>query len=344
MTDASDANTSSGNASRVSFSPAQRRQKLAGKVAVPRSHKIGEAIIFALSWVSILAVILILLFVGREGFPLLWDLVLQEDLGGLRQLIVSHQWPGYESAQYVWQPVGFPGKFNIIPLLLASLKITLLALAIGVPFALLAAIFVSQYAPPRTRTWIKSAIELLASVPSVVLGFFALLLFASVLQSLFGFHYRLNSVVAGFGLALALIPVVFTVSEDALYAVPKELKEAAFALGARRHHVISRVVLPAALPGITAAIILGFGRAIGETMIVLMASGNAATMSLNLASSGRTITATIASELGEVSEGDGHWRVLFLLGTLLFLVTLSLNRIGIWFSREFAQRMEGKRA
>jgi phosphate transport system permease protein len=150
-----------------------------------------------------------------------------------------------------------------------------------------------------------------------------------VVESVFGFTYRLNGFVAALGLSLAVIPVVFTIAEDALSAVPRPLEEAAMALGARRWQVVLRIVVPAALPGIAAAVLLGLGRAVGETMIVLMASGNAAVTSLfDPSTSVRTITATIAGELGEVARGDRHWRVLFLLGALLLVVSWALNRLG----------------
>ncbi|MBC7173172.1 MAG: ABC transporter permease subunit, partial [Polyangiaceae bacterium] len=169
---------------------------------------------------------------------------------------------------------------------------------------------------------------------------FALMLVASWAQDTFGFAFRLNAVVAAIGLSLTIIPVIFTIAEDALQAVPRSLSEAALALGARRYQIAVRVVLPAAIPGIAAGIILGFGRAIGETMIVLMASGNAAVMDLfNLGSSVRTVTATIAAELGEVAHGDPHWRVLFLLGVLLFIITFVLNLAGTIVTKRLHKKL-----
>jgi phosphate transport system permease protein len=229
----------------------------------------------------------------------------------------------------VWQPVGSPPKYNVAPLFLGSLKVTFLAMLFSIPLGVGCAIFVATYASRRVREIVKPTIELLAGVPSVVLGFFALMFIATWAQEAFGFEFRLNAIVAAIGLALAIVPVIFTIAEDALQSVPKSLSEAALALGARRYQVTLRVVVPAPVPGIAAGIVLGFGRAIGETMIVLMASGNAAMMEpFNLASSVRTVTATIAAELGEVAVGDPHWRVLFLLGVLLFAVTFVLNLLG----------------
>ncbi len=241
------------------------------------------------------------------------------------------------------QPVGDVPKLDVVPLLTGTVKVTLLSMLVATPLSFLAAIYVSQYAGRRMRELLKPAIELLASIPSVVLGFFALVLLATIVQSVFGTTYRLNAFVAALGLSLAIVPLVFTIAEDALRAVPRELVNGALALGARKHQVILRVVLPAALPGLAAATILGMGRAIGETMIVLMASGNAAVIELfDPTSSARTITATLASELGEVTPGDPHWRVLFLLGTALFVFTFVLNRMGAVIIERLAKRLRAE--
>ena len=165
-------------------------------------------------------------------------------------------------------------------------------------------------------------------IPSVVVGFFALVVLASWVQSAFGTEHRLNTLVAGLALGFAICPVVFSISEDALRAVPGSYRAAALAMGSTRAQVLSRVVLPAAAPGIAAAIILGFGRAVGETMIVVLASGNAAILDASVGHSTRTITATIAQELGEVVVGSGHYHMLFFLGALLFTVTFAINLAG----------------
>ena len=294
----------------------------------PLIDRIAERLIVALATVAVLAIALIFVFVAKEAIPVFFEPEAQHEMGGLLALFSPRQWPGYDEAVYVWQPVGGTPKYNIVPLFVGTLKVTFVGMLFAVPLAVLAAVFVSQYASPRWRDVLKPAIEMLASVPSVVLGFFALMILATVVQDAFGLTYRLNAIVAGIALGLAIAPVVFTVAEDAISAVPKHYEAAALALGARKHQVVLRVVLPAALPGIAAAIILGFGRAIGETMVVLMASGNAAVMEIfDPTTSARTVTATIASELGEVAQGDAHWRVLFLLGAMLFVVTFVLNRI-----------------
>ena len=305
------------------------RPKLGTGFRAPLTDRIAEAIIRVLAFTAVAAIVLIFVFIAKEALPLFWEHDAQGEIGGLSALALPRVWPGHDTATYLWQPVGDIPKMNVVPLFLGTLRVTVLAMLIAVPLAILAAIYVSQYAPRRAREILKPAIELLASIPSVVLGFFSLIVVATLVQDVFGLTYRLNALVAAIGLSLAVIPLVFTIAEDALRAVPKELEAAALALGARKHQVVMRVVVPAALPGIAAAVILGLGRAIGETMVVLMASGNAAVMDVfSPGASARTVTATIASELGEVTQGDAHWRVLFLLGAVLFVVTFILNRLG----------------
>jgi phosphate transport system permease protein len=259
-----------------------------------------------------------------------------------RYLLLPHQWTGYEKPSYIWQPVSEIHKYNVVPLFIGSLKTTLVALLFSIPLALGAALYVSQLAPPRVREWLKPAIEMLAGIPSVVLGFFALIVMASVLQNLVGAQSLLNAFVAGIALGLAIIPVIFSIAEDALTSVPRSYTQAALALGASQWQAAWQVVLPAALPGVFAAVLLGFGRAIGETMIVLMASGNASILSWNLLDSTRTITATIAAELAEAVFGGHHYRILFMLGTLLFAVTFFTNLLGELIIHRLNRRLEGK--
>jgi phosphate transport system permease protein len=305
------------------------RPRLGEGFRTPLWHTLAERLIVGLAFVAIASIALIFAFILKEALPLFWDAEAQEEIGGLSALFSARQWEGYDEAVYIWQPVGVTPKLNMVPLFVGTLKVTFLTMLLSVPLGVGSAIYVSQYAPRWLRELVKPAIELLAAIPSVVLGFFALMVLATWLQDAFGFDYRLNVVVAAVGMMLAVVPVVFTISEDALTAVPDTLKRASMALGARKWQTTMSVVLPAALPGIAASVILGFGRAIGETMIVLMASGNAAVVEMfNPTSSVRTVTATIAAELGEVAQGDAHWRVLFLLGGLLFVVTFVINRAG----------------
>lgn len=259
-----------------------------------------------------------------------------------RYLLLPHQWTGYDAPAYIWQPVSAIHKYNIVPLIIGSLKVTLVALLFAVPVSLAAAIYVSQLAAPRTREILKPLIEMLAGIPSVVLGFFALIVMASVLYPLYPDASRLNAVVAGLALGFAIIPVVFSIAEDALTSVPRSYTQAALALGASKWQAAWKVVLPAAIPGVFAAVVLGFGRAIGETMIVLMASGNASIMSGNLLDSVRTITATIAAELAETVFGGHHYRMLFLLGTLLFAVTFLSNLVADQIIHRLKAKLEGR--
>lgn len=258
------------------------------------------------------------------------------------KLLGPHQWTGYDKPEYIWQPVSNIPKYNLIPLLIGSLKTTLVALLFGVPLALGAAIYVSQLASPKTKEWLKPGIELLAGIPSVVLGFFALIVLASLLQGIFGYESRLNAFVAGIALALAVIPVVFSIAEDALTSVPRAYTQAALALGSSKWQAAWKIVLPAAIPGVFAAVVLGFGRAIGETLVVLMASGNASIISWNLFDSTRTMTASIAAELAETVFGGHHYRILFLIGAMLFLVTFLSNMAADIIINRLKNRMEGK--
>lgn len=260
-----------------------------------------------------------------------------------RYLLGPYQWSDYRQPEYIWQPVSTIRKYNIVPLLVGSLKVTIVALLFSVPLALAAAVFVSQLCPPRLREWVKPAIEMLSGIPSVVLGFFALMVMATVLQRVFGYESRLNALVAGLVLGLASLPVIFSIAEDALTSVPRQYSEAALALGSSKWQAAWQIVLPAAIPGVFAAVALGFGRAIGETMIVLMASGNASILSFSLLDSTRTMTATIAAELAEAVFGGHHYRMLFMLGALLFVVTFLSNLVADVIIHRLKARLEGRR-
>ncbi|MGV3773502.1 MAG: phosphate ABC transporter permease subunit PstC [Verrucomicrobiales bacterium] len=259
-----------------------------------------------------------------------------------RMMLQPYQWSGYDKPEYIWQPVSEIHKYNIVPLIIGSLKVTLVALLFSIPLSLGAAIYVSQLASVRVKEIVKPLIELLAGIPSVVLGFFALIVMATYVQNIFGFESRLNALVAGIALGLAVIPVVFSISEDALTSVPRSYTQAALALGSSRWQAAWQIVLPAALPGVFGAVVLGFGRAIGETMIVLLASGNASIMSWNLADSTRTITATIAAELAETVFGGHHYRILFTIGLLLFVVTFLANLCGELIIHRLKNKLEGR--
>jgi phosphate transport system permease protein len=302
-----------------------------------------EIAVTVVALTGIAAVVLLFVFVAREALPLLRDPEVAKEVDLGRMFLPQVHREGRPPA-FIWQPVGSIPKYSMIPLFVGTLKVTLVSMMVAAPVGIAAAVFTSEFAPRKLREVLKPTIELLAGIPSVVLGFFALMVMATWLQSAFGFRFRLNAVVAGLGLALTIVPVVFTVAEDALAAVPRSFREASLALGATRWETALRVALPAAAPGVLAAVVLGLGRAIGETMIVLMASGNAAITSWSLGDSVRTIPATIAAEMGEVVFGGAHYSVLFFLGVELFLFTFLLNTAAAAFVRRFVRRTSGARA
>ena len=306
----------------------------------PRFHALVEAAIRVFAFSSIAAIVLIFIFIGKEAWPLLYDSVIGKEVT-LAKMWFAQLWPGYEAYEHVWQPVSEVPKYAAWPLVVGTLKVTIIAMLVAVPLGVGSALFVSQYAGRRLREIVKPTVELLAGVPSVVLGFFALMVMASWMQQALGLDSRLNALVAGVALSFAIIPVVFTVSEEAFGAVPRSYVEASTALGAARWQTIVRVVVPAAGPGVAAGIALGLGRAVGETMIVLMASGNAAILSASPSDSVRTVSATIAAELAEVVFGGAHYTVLFFLGVLLFGFTLATNLVGEFAIGRMRRRLGG---
>jgi len=242
-----------------------------------------------------------------------------------------------------WYPVSDNPRYGLIPLIIGTLKVTIIAMLFAAPIAILAALFSSAFAPPWLREWIKPGIELLAGFPSVVIGFFALMIMATFFQNLFGYETRLNSFVGGVAMALAAIPIIFTITEDALTAIPATYKEASLALGASRWQTAVFVTLPAATPGIFAAVLLGTGRVFGETMIALMATGNAALSGLNPFESVRTLAATIGAEMAEVVFGDMHYGILFLIGSMLFIFNFSLNAVAEFYVKgKLVRKIQGR--
>ncbi len=280
-------------------------------------------------WVAIVFIGLIFLFTFKETVPVL----------------TGPQMRGFFLADPpVWQPTSDIPKMSLIPIILGTLKATVVGLLFACPVGVAAALFSSEFAPPRLREIIKPLIELLAGIPSVVLGFFALVVLATWLQKAFGLTYRLNAINAGLALGFALVPIIFTISEDGLAAVPRSYREASYALGASNFQTAWSVVLPAAAPAVFASFVLAFGRAIGETMILLMAGGNAAITSFSLLDPLRTLSATIAAEMGEVVVGSEHYAALFFMGTLLFVITFISNTLGLWVIRRMRLRMQGSAA
>lgn len=242
-----------------------------------------------------------------------------------------------------WVPVSDNPRFGLIGLLIGTLKVTIIAMLIAGPLAILAALYTCCFASKRVKEIIKPIIEMLAAFPSVVIGFFALMVLASFFQDVFGYDSRLNAFIGGVAMALAAIPIIYTISEDALSAVPKTYTEASLALGASKWQTAFFVILPAATPGIFAALLLGVGRVFGETMIALMATGNAALVSANPFESVRTFAATIGSEMAETVFGETHYSVLFFIGSLLFIFSFALNAVAEFYVKgKLLKKFQGK--
>ncbi len=306
----------------------------------PLSEKIIEGFIHISAAMAIVSLVLIFVFIGKEALPMLTSHEVREEVTVTQMVLPQSPEPG-EPKEFSWQPVSRVPKYSLMPLFVGTVKVTVVALLFAIPLSIMAALFTSEFAPSWVRESIKPVIELLAGIPSVVLGFFALIVMATYIQNWFNMDFRLNTLTAGIALGLAVIPIVYTVSEDALSAVPQSYREGALALGATPWQTAWRVVLPSAAPGIFAACVLGFGRAIGETMIVLMASGNAPVMDLSIGYPFRSLSATIAAELGEVVRGSGHYHVLFFIGVLLFIFTFLINFSGQLFVDRLKEKMAG---
>jgi phosphate ABC transporter permease protein PstC len=239
---------------------------------------------------------------------------------------------------HVWNPTSMIAPvYGILPLMIGTFLVSLGASVIAIPIGLGCTIYLAEIAHPKIRGFLKPAIEILAGIPSVVYGFFALVILSGWIQAIFGNTHRLNALNGAVMLAVMMIPIMVSLSEDAMNAVPKELKEASYALGATRWETIRGVIMPAALSGIVAAIILSIGRAVGETMTVLMATGNTPLVTFNMLSSVETMTATIAVEMGEVPFGSLHYSALFAIGATLFIITLVVNSIADMLMARFAE-------
>lgn len=225
-----------------------------------------------------------------------------------------------------WYPTSLNNKrYGVLALIAGTFSVTALAMIIAVPFGLGAAIFVSEFCGPKLKEILKIVIELLAAIPSVVWGFIGLTVMNALIIELFNVPIGLTMLNGGIILALMSVPIIVSIGEDALKAVPDSYREAAEALGATRWQVIYRVLLPTAKSGLLAAVLLGVGRAVGETMAVLMTTGHAVNLPTSPFDSVRTLTATIAAELGEAAEGSNHYSVLFIIGVLLFSITFIMN-------------------
>jgi phosphate transport system permease protein len=242
-----------------------------------------------------------------------------------------------------WSPLFEPGSFGVVPLISGTFLITGIALIVAVPLGLGAAIYLSEYAHPRTRRAIKPVLEVLAGVPTIVFGYFALTFFTpEILRDFFSMEVAIfNALAAGIVMGFMIIPTIASISEDAMSAVPGSLREGAFGLGASKLQVSLRVVFPAALSGIVAAIVLGISRAVGETMIVLVAAGQVPNLTVDARKSVETMTAFIgATAKGDAPTGSIEYKTIFAVGTTLFLITLVMNAISIRFVRRYRQVYE----
>lgn len=275
------------------------------------------------SLVAMLVIGLIFFFLFKEGLRALTAIPLSRFIGSR----VVDYFTNEESFRYLWQPVGSNPKFSLLPLVSGTLLVAFPATLIASLFGVGCGLFLSEIATPRLRELAKPFLELLAGIPTVVIGFFLLAIGADWIQRIFHSSYRLNALVGAIGVSCVIIPVIASLVEDVLHAVPREIREASYALGATRSQAVFFAILPYCFPGIVAAVILGMGRAIGETMIVVMATGNAAQVTLDIFESVRTMTATIAGELGAVAQGSNEYYALFLVGSVLFSITFLMNFI-----------------
>ena len=281
-------------------------------------EKAIKLMLFATASTSILIVIGIFVFVGKEAGHFAVE-------PGLKELFSGR-----------WMPVSFQKEsFGLLPLITGSLLVTALATILTIPFGIGAAVYISELARPIEREFLKPFIEILAGIPSVVIGFFGLVVLVPLIKSSFGLSTGLTALAGAVLLALMAIPTVVSISEDAIRSVPASYKAASLALGASKMQTIWKVTVPAALPGIVAAIMLGIGRVIGETMAVMMVTGNAAVITASPFDSVRTMTATIAAEMGEVAFGSIHYRALFCVGIVLLLATFGLNIIAQKFLKKY---------
>lgn len=253
----------------------------------------------------------------------IFSLLLIEGLPALRSLGLQEFF-----LNKTWDPTSFEREsYGLLSMIVSTLMVTLGAMAIAVPLGILCAAYIADVANPKVREIIKPVIEILAGIPSVVIGFLGIIVVGPLLAKLFGTTSGLNAVNGSILLAVMALPTIISISEDAILAVPQEFKNASLALGATRWQTLVRVTIPAAMSGIIASVMLGMGRAIGETMTVLMATGNAPAMPGGFFDSVRTMTATIAIELGETVQGSLHYKSLFVIGFVLFLMTFLVNLV-----------------
>ncbi len=288
----------------------RRAKRAAWAIAVER---LLEGLVYVCGFSAIIFVLGIFAFVFKEALP-----ILTSDNFSLSQFLFSPEWfPTSETNK----------RYGVLAMIAGTASVTGLAMLIAVPFGLGAAIYLSEFCGQKVRETLKIVIEFLAAVPSVVWGFIGLSVMSKLIVQFTGAPVGVNVLNGGIVLALMSVPIIVSIGEDALKAVPDSYREAAIALGVTRWQLIWRVLLPAAKNGLLAAVLLGVGRGVGETMAVLMATGHAVHIPTSLLDSVRTLTANIAAELGEAPAGSDHYRVLFLTGVLLFTLTFGVNLI-----------------
>ncbi|MBI2447808.1 MAG: phosphate ABC transporter permease subunit PstC [Candidatus Omnitrophica bacterium] len=269
-----------------------------------------EKIVFLSGIISIIFVVLIFIFLFKEGVSFFKAVPLNEFL------LEKH-----------WYPISDPPRFGILPLILGSILVTIGATVISVPLSIASAFFIAEIASPKIKDFLKLGIELLAAIPSVVIGFIGMVTLVPLVKKLFNIPTGLTALSGSIMLAFMAMPTIVSITEDAINAVPRQYKEGALALGATRWQAMYRVTLIAGLPGIIAASMLGIGRVIGETMAVMMITGNAAVIPHTFLQPVRTLTATIAAEMGETVQGSEHYFSLFAIGIVLFVITFIINFI-----------------
>jgi len=273
-------------------------------------EKFIEGLIFLAGILAIIILLGVFFLLLKEGLP-----------------VFAHTSVGEFFLSTKWYPVSDPPSFGTLPFFVSTLMITVLATVISVPIGVACAAYLAEVAPPKVRETTKPIIELLAGFPSVVMGLIGLLLLSPAVQSTFNLNTGLCGLTAGIMLAFMSLPVIVSVSEDALSAVPDEFRQASYALGATKWETIRHVSIPAALSGIAAAIMLGVGRAIGETMTVLMVAGGALAVPISPVEPMTTMTAAIASGIGNAVRGGPQYQALFAIGLVLFIMTLAVNLI-----------------
>jgi phosphate transport system permease protein len=283
-------------------------------------ERIMNRVFMMVAAASIIILFMILVFLFAEGMPVFTKISV----------------PDFIFGKY-WYPTSDPPDFGIFPLIVGSLAVTFISAVISIPLGVMTAIYLAEIAGSRLREWIKPLVELLAALPSVVIGFFGMVVVAPFLQNMFGIPTGLNLFNAALMLAFMSIPTICSISEDAIYSVPGNLKEASMALGATHLETIIRVILPASISGISTAVILGMSRAIGETMVVLMVAGGAAMVPGSIFDPVRPLPASIAAEMAEAPFRGDHYHALFATGVVLFVFTFIFNMVADHIAHKYRQ-------